>query len=86
MPDFKKGLRVTITNYDGEVFGSYDFGQHEARHLLVQIKAENEYAKNLDINCQDEMDGEVCQGQRDVLDCLSDIWRAAVACIEINPA
>ena len=85
MPDFKKGLRVTITNYDGEVYGSYDFGQHEARHLLVQLDGENQYAKELDIDCQDEMDGEDCQGERDVEDCLSDIWKAAVASIEANP-
>ena len=85
MPDFKNGLTVTITDHDGEVYGSYDFGQHEARHLLVQIDHENQYAKDLDINCQDEIDSEDCQRQRDVEDCLSDIWKAARACIEANP-
>ena len=52
---------------------------------MVQIDHENQYAKDLDIDCQDEMDDEECQGQRDVEDCLSDIWKAARACIEANP-
>ena len=77
MADFKNGLRVTITDYEGEIYGSYDFGHYEARHLLIQLKAENQYAKDLDIDCQ---------GERDAEDCLSDIWKAAMACIEANPA
>ena len=77
MPDFKNGLRVTITDSDGEIYGSYDFGQYEARHLLVQLDDENQYAKDLDIDCQGEEHAE---------DCLSDIWKAAMACIEANRA
>ena len=59
MVDFAGGLRITITDLNGEIFADHHFGTGEATHVLAEL-ANTQYgqAVGLNLDCLGEIGAE----------------------------